>query len=467
MNFVWSWGLLLSLSLGFVACSIESNGSEGGLDLSDESPSQNENPNDSDSGAMDGAEDAPENVSDEEIENDPASAGSCESQNDDAEDCLSEPESEPEPDGAPCSPEEACSAGDCANESACGSANSGDDSESQDTPEPGDGTDSGDPDDEVDDPEDVSAPSETNETAPCEGGPVNPCGGCEVLQAELGEACGTCGSGEIECATADTLYCKGDEGVDSQNECGGCSPLEELPGSLCGPCHLDAFVCAGEELTVCGSYTFGNACGGCEPLEDDPGEPCGECDGSVWTCESEGILTCQELDCSCNGASPHLWRVAQNSVDASNWFVAELEFYAFESGGSDLTSPGLAMSQAMAARNPERAHLAFDNNSEPGNNWGEWYVPDMLAEQLCDDGAGGTAICPVPENTDWLGWDFGEGVTLERVHIKQFGSDSVGDIWGYTSLLVQSSCDGIQWRDEWTMNDLPTDGTWASRARSE
>jgi len=229
---------------------------------------------------------------------------------------------------------------------------------------------------------------------------------------------------------------------------------------------LDAYVCAGTELTVCGSYTFGNSCGGCSALAYEPGEICGDCDASVWSCDGTEALVCEEVNCSCDGETPTHWRIFQNSVDTSNWFVAEVELFDVPSGGFDLTSPSQASARASAARNSERSYLAFDDNADPGNSWGLWYVPDMLSEQLCDDGEGGTTICPVPADTDWLAWQFDQGVILERIRIKQFETDSFGGIWGYTSLKVQSSCDGEVWSDEWIMNNLPTDGSWAERSRN-
>lgn len=98
-----------------------------------------------------------------------------------------------------------------------------------------------------------------NDVAACPGGaPLSACGGCEALEAELGSACGTCGSGLWECAAADTLTCAGDLGEDGLNACGGCAELAHEPRAACDSCGgvVCAWQCAGEaaDELVCAAF---------------------------------------------------------------------------------------------------------------------------------------------------------------------------------------------------------------------
>jgi formylglycine-generating enzyme required for sulfatase activity len=54
--------------------------------------------------------------------------------------------------------------------------------------------------------------------------------------AELGDPCGPCGLGRLECATIDTLECVHEEDVTGVNACGGCAPLTERLDDECGTC---------------------------------------------------------------------------------------------------------------------------------------------------------------------------------------------------------------------------------------
>ena len=166
----------------------------------------------------------------------------------------------------------------------------------------------------------------------------NACGGCGLVEGEIGTACGLCGDGVWACG-AGQAECVGDR---PWNACAGCAPLAEEPGTECllvgGATGL--VVCVGRESSVCASlgtnacggqgelalpagvtgvlarpgvrYEVGcvrgvlvcngeelealpiegeNGCGGCEPLAGTPGGACGAC-GGVWTCDVDGGVRC-------------------------------------------------------------------------------------------------------------------------------------------------------------------------------
>jgi hypothetical protein len=168
------------------------------------------------------------------------------------------------------------------------------------------------------------------------------------------------------------------------------------------------------------------------------------------------VTVCEDAICACGDEEgARFWRVLQNSGDVDNWFLAELEFHAFEANSSDLTNPGAAQSQASAGRFPERAYLAFDNIDNPGTSWGLWYTAECCT--------------PVDIGTDWISWDFGDGNNKEvrRVRIRQWDHAPYyyDPLWSYESLKVQSSCDGESWSNEWVMDNLPLDGSWHESIR--
>ena len=120
----------------------------------------------------------------------------------------------------------------------------------------------------------------------------NVCGGWlpETFLAVPGEACGTCEQGRYVCQGESALVCVGDW----QNECGGCEVLDDQVGASCGVCD-GAWACSadGEGLTCMGGAA--NACGGCSVLEDEVGASCGVCGEGKWLCDSEtGGLRCDE-----------------------------------------------------------------------------------------------------------------------------------------------------------------------------
>jgi len=187
-----------------------------------------------------------------------------------------------------------------------------------------------------------------------------------------------------------------------------------------------------------------NACRGCGVLEGEPGEPCGSCDAGVWVCADVGVVECDEDACTGGPGSGRYWRVVQNSTGAANWFVAEIELHDLRADGSDLTA---GSAHASAGRASDRAFLAFDGNDDPGAEWSLWY-----SAECCD---------PVPLGTDWIAWDFTVATEVNRVRIRQFDEIT----WMYSSLVVQSSDDGVSWRDEWVASSLPADGAWGDSSR--
>lgn len=167
--------------------------------------------------------------------------------------------------------------------------------------------------------------------------PTNACGGCDVLEQEVGDPCSaTCGAGFWDCATENTVLCDAESGT--INSCGGCDVLENEPGTLCdscgefhctadpnvtecidpgfnlcetcaefegepgtacGPCLDRLWECATDGLSVeCHDPTPINACEGCGDLEGDPGTTCGDCGGGEWVC----TVTKDAVDCV--GANP-------------------------------------------------------------------------------------------------------------------------------------------------------------------
>lgn len=119
----------------------------------------------------------------------------------------------------------------------------------------------------------------------------NVCGGCEMLDHQVGEACGPCNMGRWMCQGRNRVQC-----VDAiePNACGGCGELSDEPGGCCGPCASGRWRCTedGEQVTCEGARTPDSmdACGGCGLGDEIPGEPCGRC--GVWTCTEDKELLC-------------------------------------------------------------------------------------------------------------------------------------------------------------------------------
>ena len=166
----------------------------------------------------------------------------------------------------------------------------------------------------------------------------NDCGGCGLVDGEIGTTCGLCGDGVWACG-AGQAECVGDR---PPNGCGGCNTLALEPGTECalGAGGGGVVVCSGRELSRCASagtnscggtapltlpagvtgveprpgllyqsdcrrgvllcegpalvaleVEHGNACGGCDPLLGEPGTACGAC-GGVWSCNPAGGVDC-------------------------------------------------------------------------------------------------------------------------------------------------------------------------------
>lgn len=110
---------------------------------------------------------------------------------------------------------------------------------------------------------------------------LNACGTCEVLDGALGDPCGACGHGALECGD-DGLVCSGDR----TNECGGCADLEDPPDGLCDSgCGAGTWACsASGESTFCDAEGA-NPCGGCATLPETIGGACaGACGTGAWAC---------------------------------------------------------------------------------------------------------------------------------------------------------------------------------------
>jgi formylglycine-generating enzyme required for sulfatase activity len=120
---------------------------------------------------------------------------------------------------------------------------------------------------------------------------LNTCGGCERLEIQPGEPCGTCDSGTFECQN-DGVVCAGDGGQQALNDCGGCQPIDGAPGESCGTCGQGLWQCVegAEEVECVGD--FDNGCGGCEPLTLDLGSACGTCGSGQWTCDGAENVSC-------------------------------------------------------------------------------------------------------------------------------------------------------------------------------
>lgn len=146
------------------------------------------------------------------------------------------------------------------------------------------------------------------EAVACVGSDENECGGCLPLPG-FGQACGTCGTGELRCQGRNGLRCE-DEELDSINECGGCSPLDGEPGDDCGDCGGQLQCSSSRTDLICSASE--NACGGCGPLGLAIGDSCeSECGAGQWICRA-GSGFCTPLDeelneCGTCGPVPALY----------------------------------------------------------------------------------------------------------------------------------------------------------------
>jgi hypothetical protein len=137
-------------------------------------------------------------------------------------------------------------------------------------------------------------------------------------------------------------------------------------------------------------------------------------DGQTATSASQTITTV-------NGY--RYWRVniSANNGGASFVVIAELEFRATH-GGSDLTSPGLAPTRALASSEANSSNIAaygFDDNST--NKW--------------------TANA----TSGWLRWDFGTETSVTEIALM--GQYITGDqaTFAPKDFIVEASPDGVNW----------------------
>jgi len=136
----------------------------------------------------------------------------------------------------------------------------------------------------VADPVDVSPSLDLDSAVdPCAPNPRNACGGCVVLTATPGTACGACGM--VQCDGTDATACN-DPGA---NACGGCTALPSAPGAACGVCG--AYQCNGMNATACND-PGANACGGCSTLPMAIGGACGTC--GAYVCAGTNGVACAD-----------------------------------------------------------------------------------------------------------------------------------------------------------------------------
>ena len=229
-----------------------------------------------------------------------------------------------------------------------------------------------------------------------------------------------------------------------ETENGGCADLcLNKPGFHACGCS-DGYVLNDDGITCTDIDECSNDNGGCS-------DTCTNTDGGFFCSCDYGFmigddgLTCEVDPCPEPGTAFH-WRLLQNSYGAQNWFVGEVELIEVAGSDLDATSPADAADAVGAERSPHKAHLAFDDNDAPASP-NEWYWA------MCCD--------PVEVGTDWLSYTFEEPIQINEVRILQ----KSGWKWSYDSLIVQSSCDGENWEDEWVIDGLPSDGSWGISVR--
>lgn len=135
----------------------------------------------------------------------------------------------------------------------------------------------------------------------CEAPPRNGCGGCDGLDGVPGESCGPAeldGAGRWRCVDPDAVACVGA----STNACGGTAALDPPWGATCGDDGLGRIVCDGTDGVRCDDPGT-NACGGITPLGVTPGETCGPC-GAAWTCDGTDAVVCPFTANLCGGCEP-------------------------------------------------------------------------------------------------------------------------------------------------------------------
>lgn len=121
----------------------------------------------------------------------------------------------------------------------------------------------------------------------CDGG-RNRCGGCEPLTDIPAAGCtredGT--GGRVMCASRDEVVCGPAEG----NACGGVSDLGVIVGETCGACEEGSIQCVSPEEARCIGARGENSCGGCGTLPGEPGVECGF--EREWMCTADGSSEC-------------------------------------------------------------------------------------------------------------------------------------------------------------------------------
>lgn len=117
-------------------------------------------------------------------------------------------------------------------------------------------------------------------------GEHNPCGGEPEPEEYPGTSCeGPCGQGTYACGDdPDELECINAD----ENDCGGCDTLDAEVGDECGRCG-ESWECGGEDELAC--IDESNDCGGCNDLANTPGEAC---DDGLYECLDPEWVICSE-----------------------------------------------------------------------------------------------------------------------------------------------------------------------------
>ncbi len=211
-------------------------------------------------------------------------------------------------------------------------------------------------------------------------GLLNACGGCRLLAAAPGDACGgiACPGGAWACnpANPDFLYCTA-----PANPCGGCAPLNSgLPGDPCGPCDMlvcdlvGALVCQPIPLTAFyrdeDHDSFGvteDVVASCAPQPPHSALKPGDCDDANRRRHPEALEVCDGVDNDCDGL-----------IDTADLnFAAEL--CGLQSGVC-AGSTSVCVAGASIPCDPARYSLAEDKKEVAFEG-----PPELLCDELDND----------------------------------------------------------------------------------
>lgn len=159
---------------------------------------------------------------------------------------------------------------------------------------------------------------------------------------------------------------------------------------------------------------------------------------TVWSVSQPTWTNAQQVFTKPTAANHRYWRLRPNTLQNGLQVMgaAELEMRS-TSGGADQCTGGTALSRTAFSGFP--ASNAFDNSTAT-----EWSGANAQANVV---------------QSDWLGYDFGSGVTKDIVQLAYTNRTGTSErLQAPTAGWIESSSDGINWLSRWTFSGASYSG---------